>query len=133
MGQYIIWLVVVTICIACIGQGLGKSSYDKAELSIGYSLLTGRLEIGILSGYSSTLHYINGNCSWRITTRTAGFDNEHEINAGPHITLVGGDGNIQMFALKCVTEETIVQLDALIITHSEHSYFNVAKPFKQEF
>ena len=80
--------------------------------------LAGELEIGILNGYSSTLHYLNGNCSWRITTRTAGVDLDQEVSVGPQRTLVGGDGRTEGFTWKCVTEEG-EQLKAIIITHGK--------------
>ena len=71
-----------------------------------------------MSGYSSTLHYLNGSCSWRITTRTAGVDLDQEVSVGPQATLVGGDGGNDRFTLKCVTEEG-EQLKARIITHGK--------------
>ena len=76
------------------------------------------MEIGILDGFSSTLRYLSGNCSWRITTRIAGFDSEVVANVGPQTTLVGGDGELERFAFKCVTEEG-EQLNAIIVTHSK--------------
>ncbi|CAI8020974.1 hypothetical protein GBAR_LOCUS12489 [Geodia barretti] len=39
--------------------------------------MIGQMEIGILDGFSSTLRYLNGNCSWRVTTIVAG--NEVEV------------------------------------------------------
>ena len=63
-----------------------------------------RLEIGILSGFSSTLRYLNGTCSWRVTAIVAGIEVENEVT-GPQITLVGGDEGSDAFTLKCVTED----------------------------
>ena len=71
-----------------------------------------------MSGYSSTLHYLNGSCSWTITKRTAGYDVNREVSVGPRATLVGGDGGNDRFTLKCVTEEG-EQLKAIIITHGK--------------
>ena len=77
------------------------------------------MEIGILDGFSSTLRYLSGNCSWRIITRTAGFEVEVEVSVGPLTTLVGGDGGTDEFTLKCVTEVGAEQLNAMIITQSK--------------
>ena len=77
------------------------------------------MEIGILDGFSSTLRYLNGDCSWRVTTRTAGIEIDQEVSVGPQRSLVGGDGGTDDdFTLKCVTEEG-EQLNAIIITHSK--------------
>ena len=76
------------------------------------------MEVGILDGFSSTLRYLNDNCSWRITTRIAGVEVEVEVSVGPQRTLVGGDGGTEAFTLKCVTEEG-EQLNAIIVTHSK--------------
>ena len=78
----------------------------------------GQLEIGILSGFSSTLHYLHGNCSWRVTINAAGNEVENEVGVGPQRTLVGGDGGSEGFTLKCVTEEG-EKLNAIIITHGK--------------
>ncbi|CAI8024268.1 hypothetical protein GBAR_LOCUS14113 [Geodia barretti] len=40
-----------------------------------------------------------------------------ELSVGPLITLVGGEGDIETFTLKCVTDEG-EQLNALIVTHT---------------
>ena len=77
------------------------------------------MEIGILDGFSSTLRYLSGNCSWIVTTRTAGFDSEVVASVGPQTTLVGGDGGTDEFTLKCVTEVGAEQLNAMIVTHSK--------------
>ncbi|CAI8024274.1 hypothetical protein GBAR_LOCUS14113, partial [Geodia barretti] len=77
----------------------------------------GQMEIGILDGFSSTLRYLNGNCSWRVTTIAAGFEVEVEVSVGPLTTLVGGEGDTERFTFKCVTEEG-EQLNALIVTHT---------------
>ena len=74
------------------------------------------MDIGILNGYSSTLHY-KGNCSWRITISTAGIIEDREVSVGSQRGLVG-DGDTNRFTLKCVSEGT-VQLNAVILTHSE--------------
>ena len=76
------------------------------------------MEIGILDGLSSTLRYLNGNCSWRVTAIAAGIEVEVEVSVGPQRTLVGGEGDIETFTLKCVTDEG-EQLNALIVTHSK--------------
>ena len=76
------------------------------------------MEIGILDGFSSTLRYLNGNCSWKFTTNAAGNEVEVELNVGPLTTLVGVEGGTERFTLKCVTEEG-EQLNALIVTHSK--------------
>ena len=76
------------------------------------------MEIGILDGFSSTLRYLNGNCSWRVTTIAAGFEVDVEVSVGPQTTLVGGKGDTERFPLKCVTEEG-EQLNTLIVTHSK--------------
>ena len=70
-----------------------------------YVVQSNQLEIGILDGFSSTLHYLNGNCSWRITINVVGTVIDQEVSVGPQITLVGGDGGSDSFTLKCVTEE----------------------------
>ncbi|CAI8020971.1 hypothetical protein GBAR_LOCUS12488 [Geodia barretti] len=78
----------------------------------------GQMEIGILNGFSSTLRYLNGNCSWRVTTIAAGNEVEVELSVGPLTTLVGGDGGTDDdFTLKCITEEG-EQLNAIIVTHT---------------
>ena len=77
-----------------------------------------QLEISILSGFSSTLHYLHGNCSWRITVNAAGNQVENEVSVGPQRTLVGGDGGSEGFTLKCVTEEG-EKLNAIISTHGK--------------
>ena len=79
--------------------------------------MTGQVEIGILSGFSSTLRYLNGNCSWRVTVNVAGTVAENEVT-GPQRTLVGGDGGSEGFTLKCVTEEG-EKLNAIISTHGK--------------
>ena len=71
-----------------------------------------------MNGFTSTLRYLNGNCSWRVTTKTAGFDSEVVASVGPLITLVGGAGGTDEFTLKCVTEEG-EQLNGIIVTHSK--------------
>ena len=76
------------------------------------------MEIGILNGFTSTLRYFNGNCSWRVTTIVAGNEVDQELSVGPLTTLVGGAGGTDEFTLKCVTEEG-EQLNAIIITHSK--------------
>ena len=78
----------------------------------------GQLEIGILSGSSSTLRYLNGNCSWRVTVNVAGIEVDNEVSVGPQRTLVGGDGGSEGFTLRCVTEDG-EQLNAIIITHGK--------------
>ena len=80
--------------------------------------MIGQLEIGILSGSSSTLRYLNGNCSWRVTTILAGVEVENEVSVGPQRTLVGGDEGSDSFTLKCVTENG-EKLNAIIITHGK--------------
>jgi hypothetical protein len=78
----------------------------------------GQMEIGILNGFTSTLRYLNGNCSWRVTTIVAGNEVEVDLSVGPLTTLVGGDGGTDDdFTLKCITEEG-EQLNAIIITHT---------------
>ena len=76
------------------------------------------MEIGILNGFTSTLRYLNGNCSWRVTTIAAGNEVDVELSVGPQTTLVGGEGDTESFTLKCVTEEG-EQLNAIIVTHSK--------------
>ena len=71
-----------------------------------------------MDGFSSTLRYLNANCSWRITTRTAGIEVDQEVSVGPQMALVGGDGGTDEFTLKCITEEG-EQLNAVITTHSK--------------
>ena len=78
--------------------------------------MTGQVEIGILSGFSSTLRYINGNCSWSIITRIAGNEFDQPLSVGPQTTLVGEDEGADDFNLKCVTEEG-GQLNVIIITY----------------
>ena len=78
----------------------------------------GQLEIGILDGFSSTLRYLNGNCSWRVTVNVAGTVAETEV-IGPQRTLDGGD--TERFTLKCVTEEGEL-LNAIIITHGKEEW-----------
>ena len=78
----------------------------------------GQLEIGILDGFSSTLHYLNGNCSWRVAVTAAGIEVENEVSVGPQITVDGGDGGSEGFTLKCVTEES-EKLNAIISTHGK--------------
>ncbi|CAI8024278.1 hypothetical protein GBAR_LOCUS14113 [Geodia barretti] len=75
------------------------------------------MEVDILDGFSSTLRYLNGNCSWRVTTIAAGIEVEVEVSVGPQRTLVGGEGDTERFTLKCVTEEG-EQLNAIIVTHT---------------
>ena len=70
-----------------------------------------------MSGFSTTLRYLNGNCSWRVTVNAAGIEVENEVT-GPQITLVGGDEGSDAFTLKCVTEEG-EKLNAIIITHGK--------------
>jgi hypothetical protein len=96
MGRYL--CLIVLLAITCIAEG--------------------QMEIGILDGFSSTLRYLSGNCSWRITTRIAGFDSEVVASVGPQTTLVGGDGGTDEFTLKCVTEVGAEQLNAMIATHT---------------
>ena len=82
-----------------------------------------------MDGFSSTLRYLNGNCSWRVTTRIAGFDSEVVASVGPQTTLVGGDGGTVEFTLKCVTEEG-EQLNAMIVTHCKcMDFYNVQLMF----
>ena len=76
------------------------------------------MDIGILDGFSSTLRYLNGNCSWKITTIAAGIEVDKEVSVGPLTTLVGGEGDTETFTFKCVTEEG-EQLNAIIVTHSK--------------
>ena len=76
------------------------------------------MEIGILNGFTSTLRYLNGNCSWRVTTIAVGNEVEVELSVGPLTTLVGGAGGTDEFTLKCVTEEG-EQLNGIIVTHSK--------------
>ena len=76
------------------------------------------MEIGILDEFSSTLRYLNGNCSWRVTTIAAGNEVEVQLSVGPLTTLVGGEGDTERFTFKCVTEEG-EQLNAIIVTHSK--------------
>ena len=76
------------------------------------------MEIGILNGFTSTLRYLNGNCSWRVTTIVAGNEVDQELSVGPLTTLVGGDGGTAEFTLKCVTAEG-EQLNGIIVTHSK--------------
>ena len=71
-----------------------------------------------MDGFTSTLRYLNGNCSWRVTTIAAGNEVEVDLSVGPLTTLVGGDGGTVEFTLKCVTEEG-EQLNAMIVTHSK--------------
>ena len=78
----------------------------------------GQLEIGILDGFSSTLRYLNGNCSWRITVNVAENEVENEVGVGPQRTLVGGDGGSERFTLRCVTENG-EKLNAIISTHGK--------------
>ena len=77
-----------------------------------------QLEISILSGFSSTLRYFNGTCSWRITINAAGTVIDQEVSVGPQRTLVGGDEGSDSFTLKCVTEEG-EKLNAIISTHGK--------------
>ena len=77
------------------------------------------MEIGILNGFTSTLRYFNGNCSWRVTTIVARNEVQVELSVGPLTTLVGGGGDTDDdFTLKCITDEG-EQLNTLIITHSK--------------
>jgi hypothetical protein len=95
MGRYL--CPIVLLAITCIAEG--------------------QIQTGIIDGFSSTLRYLNGNCSWRITTIAAGVEVEVEVSVGPQRTLVGGEGELERFTLKCVTEEG-EQLNAMIATHT---------------
>ena len=78
----------------------------------------GPVNIGILRGFSSVLHYHNGNCSWRLTTNTGGLIEDRPVGMGPQWTL-SGSGDTSRFTLKCVANET-PQLNALITLYSEN-------------
>ena len=99
-----------------MGLGLGLVVYFVTFTAC--MVQSNQLEISILSGFSSTLHYLNGNCSWRVTVTAAGNEVENEVSVGPQRTLVGGDGGSEGFALKCVTEEG-EKLNAIISTHGK--------------
>ena len=100
--------------------------FTKVSKRVGASdgdllIVTGQVEIGILSGFSSTLRYLNGNCSWRVTTILAGNEFDQPLSVGPQITLVGEDEGADDFNLKCVTEEG-EKLNVIIITHCKEEW-----------
>ena len=72
----------------------------------------GEVEIGILSGVSSTLNYLPGSCSW-ITTLNIGGSVAIITEIGRQ-RILEGTGVIDMFPLKCVVDG-IDQLTALVI------------------
>ena len=76
----------------------------------------GPVNIGILRGFSSVLHYHNGNCSWRLTTNLGGLIVDRQ-SMGPQWTVVGE--GVSGFTLKCVAEG-IEQLNALITLFGEN-------------
>ena len=113
-------VVLALVLLAATSRVSGRFYQSK---SVGASdgdllIVTGQVEIGILSGFSSTLRYLNGTCSWRITTLLAGNEIDQPLSVGPQITLDGGGGGSEGFTLKCVTEDG-EQLNAIISTHGK--------------
>ena len=98
MGLYL-WLFFFVVKLSCLAQNE-------------------QLEIGIVSGFSSTLRYLNGSCSWRVATILAGNPVDQPLSVGPQITLFGEDDNSDGFTLRCVTEEG-KKLSAIIITYGK--------------
>ena len=96
MGLYV-WLFFFVVKLTC-------------------SVQNEQLKIGIVSGFSSTLRYLNGSCSWSVTTSLAGNPVNQSLSVGPQITLFGEDEDSEGFTLRCVAEESEL-LNAIIITH----------------
>ena len=92
-----------------------KTLFDSDYLSIG------QVQVGLLRSsdvkFALTLHYLNGNCSWRVTTHIAGFVREEELSIGPQIK-IRGEGQLVLFNLKCVVDES-VKLHAVITLYGE--------------
>ena len=113
-------VVLALVLLAATSRVLGRFYQSKrVDASDGDLLIvTGQVEIGILSGFSSTLRYLNGTCSWRVTVNVAGNEIDQEVDVGLQITVDGGGGGSDSFTLKCVTEDG-EQLNAIISTHGE--------------
>ena len=113
-------VVLALVLLAATSRVSGRFYQSKRVGASDGDLLivTGQVEIGILSGFSSTLRYLNGTCSWRVTTILAGNPVDQPVSVGPQITLDGGGGGSDGFILKCVTEEG-EKLNAIISTHGK--------------
>ena len=74
----------------------------------------------MLTGFSTTLRYLNGNCSWRITGNLGGIDFQNlEVSMGPQRILFG-NGNAERYTLKCQIDDLTTLLDAVITTHGKY-------------
>ena len=82
-------------------------------------LLTGQVQIGILKtgvvvDSSSTVHYLNGNCTWTFTT-TFGNNPVVGTSEGPELLLDGGDN---AFTFQCEVNGS-VKLSAFATAYGE--------------
>ena len=75
----------------------------------------GQAEIGVLQDYSSTLTYLNGNCSWTVTTTILGEAvQDIPLGVGPQRVLEGG-GDSDELILQCVSlEDGSMKLHAVV-------------------
>ena len=64
-----------------------------------------------------TLHYLNGNCSWRTVINIGGTFKEEELSLGPQLK-IRGEGQIKKIDLKCVVDKTVL-LHTVITQYGE--------------
>ena len=75
------------------------------------------IEIGVLRNYSFTIHYLNGNCSWTVSSDLGGNIVERVVDRGPQTTIEGTETTTS-FTLKCAVND-MVELLADITAYGE--------------
>ena len=108
-------LCLVVLVVRCTIAGELHESTLQRQMNIA----EGSVEMGILRDFSSTLEYLDGNCSWRLTSNIGGLFEvvDREVAVAPQ-TILEGTGSTLDFTLKCVSNG-IVELTALIILYGE--------------
>lgn len=80
---------------------------------------TGQVEVGLLTGFDSTLKYLNGTCSWRVTIKGAFMD--LEVGVSSERTILGADSTDGL-VWKCFVENRI-ELHAVSTVYGSESLF----------